>query len=148
MLIPHSPTPYLPVYTTAGVKTESGPNGAVLAPSTTYYVPFGCDAATFIDVMAQWDATIVVTSVEVETTNNPAATLYSTTLGEWIKRNLVGTFGSLDAAAGVTALTLAIAGGTAGAAMWSLSNGALKGRLKVVVGLTGGTMKFSANGKA
>lgn len=148
MNIPHSPNPYLPVFTAAGVKTEAGPNGAALTNGVTYYVPFGIDAATLIDVMVQWDAAIVLTSVEVETSCNPDATVYSTTAGEWVKRNVVGTFGVLDAAAGVTALTLAVAGGSAGGATWSLSNGALRGRLKVVVGATGGTMKFTANGKA
>jgi hypothetical protein len=148
MQIPRSPTPYCTVYKSDGTKQpDHNNNGVLLASGTTYYVPVGIDAATFIEAMLQWDAAIILTSVEVETTNNPDVALWSTVAGEWTKRNLVGAFGSLDAAAGVTALTLAVAGGTAGSAMWSLRNGALRTRLKIIVAGTGGRAICTANGK-
>jgi hypothetical protein len=150
MLIPHSPTPYLSIYKSDGTPVDSGKLGAALVSGATYYALVGVDAAHIIEAMLQWDAAIIITSVEVETTNNPDALNYSTTVGEWVKRNTVGALGLLEASSGtVTALTLsAIAGGTAGGATWTLRNGALKTRLKIVVAGTGGRVIATGNGKA
>jgi hypothetical protein len=147
--IPHSPNPHLSVYSAAGAELASSKNGVTLASGTTYYVPFGGDSAVVIDVHAQWDATLVITSIEVENSCNPDATIFSVVAGEWVKDNLVGAFGSVQAVNGtVTALTVAVAGGTAGGCVYHLLTGARRGRLKVVVGGTGGVAKFTSHGKA
>ncbi len=149
MQIPRDPA-YLPVYHSDGTKQpDHNNNGVVLANGTTYYVPFGGEASTLNDVHIQWDAAIILTSVEVEFSCNPDVNPWTGTAGEFVKNNLVGAFGSLQASSGtVTALTLAVAGGTAGGAVWNVAVGARRGRLKVVVGATGGRMKFTTNGKA
>lgn len=150
MQIP-SPSPFLPFFVaTTGVKVDSGPNGCTLANGTTYYVGFGGEESPYEGVHFQWDNAIIITSVEVELACNKDVLLYSAVAGEWVKTNTVGPFGLLDASSGtVTALTLsAIAGGTAGGAMWHLINGAKRGRLKVAVAGTGGAVKASAHGKA
>lgn len=142
---------FLPAFVaTTGVKAESGPNGVLLASGTTYYIPFGGDASPFNAIHFQWDAAIILTSVEAELACNPDASPYSAAAGDYVKTNTVGAGNLLDASSGtVTALTLsAIAGGTAGGAMFHLANGARRGRLKVVVAGTGGMVKAFAHGKA
>jgi|SRR6187551_3098129 len=141
---------YLPFVSAAGAKLEGGSAGSALVNGTTYYVGFGGEEAPFLDIHFQWDAVIIITSVEVELSCNPDAALNSVVLGEWVKTNLVSASAALEASSGtVTALTLsAIAGGTMGGAIWHLITGSKRGRLKVVVAGTGGSCKAMGHGKA
>lgn len=143
--------PYLPVFDAAGVKQpDHNNNGVALTNGTTYYVPFGGEASPLQDVHVQWDAAIILTSIEVEYACNPDVLPNSAVGGEWVKTNTVGPFSQVDAVGGgvPTALTVAVAGGTVGGCNFHLMMGSRKGRLKVVVGGTGGRMKFTTNGKA
>lgn len=149
MQIPHSPNPYLSVFTAAGVEQPHGKNGVTLTNGTTYYVPFGGVDAPLTSIHFQGDAALVITSIEVEDSNNPDVTVFSTAVDEWIKENpstaYVAATGNCTATAAVVAKTTAAVGG----AMFHLGNfGARRGRLKVVVGATGGVAKFTGHGKA
>lgn len=151
MQIPHSPNPYLPVYSAAGVKLEAGPEGVLLASGTTYYVGIGGEEAPLQSVHIQGvTAALILTSVEVEDSNNPDATIVSSTAGEWIKENPSTAYVAYVGTGWLATLAVVSAAGTgAGGAMIHLGNtGAKRTRLRVVVGGTGGYAKFMGHGKA
>lgn len=150
MQIPREPA-FLPVFHSDSTKQpDHNDAGVLLANGVTYYVPFGGEASPLQDVHVQWDAAIILTSIEVEYACNPAPAVFSAVVGEWVKTNAVGPFSQVDAVGGgvPTALTVAVAGGTVGGCNFHLIMGSRRGRLKVVVGGTGGRMKFTTNGKA
>lgn len=145
--VPNSPDPYLPIYlATTGAKQESGPNGWQLTTGQTYYVPVGGDASSVQSVQVDWDAAIIMT-ITVEDSNHPTADVFSTSTREWTLENpstaIIGVVGGTPSAATVT-----VAGGTAGSCMYHLGNtGALRNRLKIVVGGTGGFANAKGHGK-
>jgi hypothetical protein len=144
---PHSPNPYLPAFVTGtGAKTD-GQNGGMVLSNTTYFVPFGGEGSLVQSVHISWD-NVVAGTITVEVSNNPDATIISTTAGEWVQENpstaYVGGAGSGGLA--VANLTLTITAGTGGGAIIHLgNNGTLRSRLKVTL-TAGGRMSFMANG--
>lgn len=124
--------------------------GQTLASSSTYYYDLMGNDAPLSSVHALWDASIVITSMEIEDTNCPEVALASTTAGQWITEDPSDAYVAVEGA-GVTATnaTVAATGGAIGGAMWHLGNdGALKKRLKVVVGATGGVMRVQTHYKS
>lgn len=144
--------------------------GCTLAPATTYYFPFGAQHApvpaevSLTDVQVRWDAAAILT-ISIETTifpstrqagdprgGTPLLTDFDTTAGFWLPQNpptayvpvVGGTVGS-----GATAMTVTVAGGTAGGCEFDLGNlGARRGRVKIAVGATGGVTQVGVHGKA
>lgn len=151
-------SPYLrPQISGAGADPiDPGPKGAcTLVAGTTYYYPFGDDSSPLQSVHLKWDSAIIVTFT-VETTNFPvgdygnAIALTGATLGAWMQENPSTAYVSGNGAGGltVTALTLVVAGGTAGAATVHIGNlGTLRGRIKAVVGGTGGVVQLAGCAK-
>lgn len=113
----------------------------------TYYYPIVNDDAPFVSFHIQWDADCALTSVTVEDTNfsSDVTSNYSTVAGEWIDEDPSTAFvGTVSAGTTVTNGVVAHTAGAAGGAMFHISNtGALRTRLKVVVG-TGGEVRVAA----
>lgn len=146
--IPHSPNPYLTAFKSDGTKLDSSAGGVALVAATTYYVPLGGVSSALIDsVHVAWDALAILT-ITVEDSNNPDATVFSAALGEWIQENPSTSYVAGSGGFSVVNLTVSVAGGTAGGCLIHLGNlGALRGRLKVVVGGTGGQIKLYGHAK-
>lgn len=147
--------------------------GCTLASGTTYYVPFAAQHAPtpsetpYLELALRWDAAAILTvTIEstvyspfsVGTTVNGPVLLSdfhdsSTAPGFWVPETATSLpaaqyLGSGTGGATFTAPSLAVAGGTAGGGIFRLFNyGSRRGRLKVVVGGTGGVVRFGAWGK-
>lgn len=139
--------------------------GCTLASGTTYYFPFGSQRSavpaetSLATVQLRWDAAAVLT-ITVETTVFPATPQggdprgpaqlsdFDTTAGMWLQQNPSSAY--VPATGGTpTAMTVAVAGGSAGGCEFDLGNlGARRGRVKVVVGGTGGVVRCGIHGKA
>lgn len=139
----------LQAVTAAGVEPKPTEAGQTLLLSTTYYYNLMGNDSPLSAVHIKWDASIVITSIVVEDSCIPEAALGSTTAGDWIDEDPTTAYvGSVGAGVTVTNATVAVAGGAAGGAMYHLGNdGALKKRLKVVVGGTGGVLRVQAHYK-
>lgn len=147
--------------------------GCTLASGTTYVFVLGDEKSIGVVPLAgatiKWDASIVITSINIETTDfarkigrpdlvgaDDLTDFDVTTKGGWMRQdpsaNVYITVTSTDGTTGgatVTNSTVAVVGGTQGAANYQLGNlGARRCRLKVVVGGTGGVVRVGMNGKA
>ena len=73
---------------------------------------------------------------------------HNTVAGTWLAEDPTDAFVATDGA-GTTATNgvVAVAGGTAGGAMWHVDTAARRTRLKVVVGGTGGEVRVATWGK-
>lgn len=144
--------------------------GCTLVLSTTYVFPFGAPRSAvpaespLVAAFVRWDAAAILT-ITVETAIVPAAWLgadpragtpqltdFDATAGFWLPQNpptayvpvVGGTVGT-----GATAMTVSVAGGAAGGCEFDLGNfGARRGRVKIVVGATGGVVRVGVHGKA
>lgn len=154
---PTSKTP-LRIYDNTGTELTQAPgaDGTVtgrgvytLASGQHYYVECGGEDCPFQSVHMQHDDAIIITSATVQDSNLPDVTIYSTVVGEWISESpstaYVGTAGANTTATnGVVAVT----GGARGGAMWHLGeDGARRTRIDILVGGTGGEVRFSQWGK-
>jgi len=139
--------------------------GCTLASGTTYYFPFGGQRSPvpaetpLVTVQLRWDAAIIMT-VTVETTVFPATPQgsdprgpaqvsdFETTAGFWLQQNPSTAY--VPATGGTpTAMTVAVAGGSAGGCEFDMGNlGARRGRIKIVVAGTGGVVRCGVHGKA
>jgi len=145
----------------AGVTTL----GCTLANGTTYYFPFGAQASPvpaetpLVTVQLRWDAAAILT-ITVETTVFPATVQrgdprgpaqlsdFDTTAGFWLQQNPSTAYVPVTGGT-ATAMTVAVAGGSAGGCEFDLGNfGTRRGRVKVVVGGTGGVVRCGVHGKA
>lgn len=160
--------------TVTGVKAAKaivGANkGVTLLANTTYYVPLGSAESgviadeTSLFVHFTWVAAIVLTGVTVElsvfpavegggTKGNPDVADFDPTAGLWVQFNpaqSVDLYGNIVAGAGnaIAAFTVSSTGAAAGAAILHFPNmAARRARLKVVVGATGGLMRFGVHAK-
>lgn len=138
--------------------------GCTLASGTTYYFPLGAQHAAvpaeapLTSVQLRWDASIIAT-ITVETTLFPSTLQasdprgpvqvsdFEATAGFWLQQNPSTAY--VPATGGTpTAMTVAVAGGSAGGCEFDLGNlGARRARIKVVVGGTGGVMRCAVWGK-
>jgi len=149
----------------AGVPApHEGNVGCTLASGTTYYFVVGDPDSTYKSVHLTWDAAIIVTFTlwgcdlplvlgemgggGADTTNNSQAK------GAWLQINPTtatvynvsddGTTGG----ATVTNATVAVAGGTAGGAIYDLGNVPTKRlRIRATVAGTGGKVRCVTHGK-
>lgn len=138
----------------AGGETTLGTSNVgvyTLTASHTYVFVIGAADAMFLHAQLRGDAAIVITSATVQDCDeNPHETSdYSDNTGEWldtpaalIESAKVGTGWSNTSDVG------AAAGGNEGAVAWNILNhGGRRMRVKVVVGGTGGQVRFSEWGK-
>lgn len=137
----------------AGSKIERRADGsATLTNGTTYYYELGGEDTEYQSVHIKWDATIVLTSIEVEDSNFPDVTGVDATAGNWVKANpATGIWDvfAVGAGATVTASTTAVTGGAAGGVVYNRRHGnTRRSRLKVVVGATGGVLRVAVHGKS
>lgn len=126
---------------------------ATLASSSTYYYPLGGEDAEFQSIHLKWDASIILTSVEVEDSNFDDASLVSSTAGDWVKSNpatgIWDVFATATSGATITASSIAVSGGNAGGAFYNRRHACGKrSRLKVVVAGTGGVLRVAVHGKS
>lgn len=139
-------------------KAETGGTGVVLASGSTYYFPLNIEGASLESVHLRGDAVIIITAARIEDTNMPNrasakgdvdVSVFDATAGNWIIENPATAYVA-TAGAGwtATAATLAVAGGTAGGAIWHLGNmGTTRSRLAIVVGGTGGVVRVCGHSK-
>lgn len=132
--------------------TPEAPHGKyTLVAGTTYVYPLGGPDAPFLSAHVQWDAAIIITSITVEDTNFGKAdvTNFSTTAGDWINENPSTAFvGFVGAGVTVTNGVIAVIGGAAGGCMFHVAEtGAIRSRLRVAVGATGGALRVGSHGK-
>jgi len=129
----------------------------------TYYVDVGIPDADHVSVHVTWDATIVATSVNYQTSNLPAyksesapytdssgsadVSLVDSTAGNWLTEDPSSAYVPVTTGGTVTNMTLAIAGGTAGGAMFEIANAnSRRARMKIVT-TTGGFIRVHPHGK-
>jgi hypothetical protein len=142
--------------------------GVTLVAATTYVFPFGADRAPvpslaqLVSTQLRWDNAIAFTAT-IEECNFPAlwpsdqangvvdVADHNTTVGNWIQIKPPTAYvevaggGSYTVATGV----IAVAAGQAGGCTINLSAwGGRRGRIKIVVGATGGLVRCALNGKA
>ncbi len=144
--------PYLTPVNASGVKLDVLGNGyATLLASTTYVYDLHYSAGILDAAQLQWDASIVLTSVQIEDCcfNDGDAPLWSSVAGDWSIENPPGSYVSVvGAGATATSAIVAVAGGAAGGCMYNLNSfGSKRCRVRVVVGLTGGALRVASHGK-
>jgi hypothetical protein len=152
-------------WSAAGVKVPYTQGvGCLLLANTVYYFPFAMKDSGVNSVHMQWDANIILTSAIIEDSNLPAyfggaetvdVTDYSAALGAWMQENPTTSYVTVTDSTGgtggatVTNGSIAVAGGTAGGAMYNISAiGSRRGRLHVVVAGTGGVLRVHTHGKS
>ncbi len=147
--------PYVtPLLTDDG--SEAVPAGArgkfTLTALKTYVFVLGGSEAPRHSAHIEWDAAIVITSINVEDCNADKSEVsdYSTTNGAWITENPPDAYIPVEGAgASVLAATVAVTGGAVGGCMFHLEGtAARRTRITMVVGATGGVARVSAHGKA
>jgi hypothetical protein len=130
---------------------EAKASGYTLASSTSYYYDLGPSSreGAFQSVHVKWDSAAILT-ITIEDSNFTDVTVYDTTAGNWLLENPSTAYianKSTDASTGgstVTNATVAVAGGTAGGCFFNIGmTGAMRTRLKIAVGGTGGVVRVS-----
>ncbi len=162
-------------FTAAGTPVNPNVNsttltalGCTLASGTTYYFPLGAPKAAataecaLTAVAVRWDAAIILTSVQIETTIFPATsspgdgrgpTLLSdfenATPGYWLLQNPTTAYVPVTGGTQTpSTMTVTVAGGSAGGCEFDLGNfGARRARVKIVVAGTGGVVRVGVHGK-
>lgn len=118
-----------------------------LTLGTTYYVPIPVADAMWAMLHTQGDAAIILTSVTIEVCCVPDAdvTDFSDSIGEWIPIPAALITSQKEGTGWTnTSDVIGSAGGNAGGGVQALSNlGARRARAKVVVGATGGEVRFT-----
>lgn len=133
--------------------------GVTLANGITYMFPFGGAESPLESIHCKWDAAIIITSITIEDCNFPKRADGAggvdvadddTTAGSWIDEDPSTAFvGTVGAGTTVVNGVVGVPGGAAGGCMFHLGNfGARRGRIKVVVGATGGLLRVWGHGKA
>lgn len=132
--------------------TEAAPAAGrgrfTLASGTTYVVALDTLRGPS-SVQVEWDAAIILTSVTPEDCNaaETEIPLTSTTAGQWLAEDPSTAYVSAENGTATQAV-VAVAGGSAGGAMWHFSDmGCRRLRLTIVVGGTGGVVRISPYGR-
>lgn len=126
---------------------EFGRGAFTLTNGVTYYFPVGGQDSKIVAIHLQHDAAIAITSATVEDCCMPPGdvTDYSTSAGEWIDEDPSTAFvGIVGATTTATNGVVAVVAGNIGGAMWHVTTGARRTRLKVVVGGTGGEVRVAS----
>jgi hypothetical protein len=142
-----------PLKTDGTSLANEAPRGAyTLAANTTYYFILGAADAPFHSVQfTGYTAGLVITSATIQDTNhdNGEVADYSSVSGEWINEDPTTAFVGVDGTGwSQTNGVVAASGGGVGGALWHLGeSGAMRTRVAVVVGATGGLARVSCWGK-
>lgn len=149
------------------ITLEPG-KGSILVAGTTYMYGLSASDSPTVATHVKWDPAIIITRLTIEecclprylnsstATSSPDIIDTSQTKGDWIIWPLPATNVSLlsdDGSAGGATYTpatgiLAVAGGTAGGAMFHLPDQATpRLRITVVVGATGGVLRVGEGRK-
>lgn len=148
---------------TGGVLTVLG---CTLASGTTYVFPFGAQHAPvpaespWVCAQVRWDAALTITSITIETTVFPATVQahewrgpvqlsdFDATAGFWLLQNPTTAYVPVTGGT-ATSMTVNPTALTAGGCEFDLGNlSARRGRVKIVVGATGGVARVGIHGKA
>lgn len=148
-------SPYITPIKSDGTLPAPGGDAAIDAlpgiftlAAATYYVPLpGGEDSWLVSLMAQWDATAVITSITIEETDLPEATAswFAASAGKWFPVDSSKIKAAFNGA-GTTAVTAGAIGHTVAGAGGSIQNAqdvaARRFRAAVVVA-TGGEARFS-----
>jgi hypothetical protein len=131
--------------------TLTGRGVFTLEAATTYYFPLPIASSAIYDVHLQHDAAIAITSATIETTSmgETEVTNISSTAGAWADQDPSTAYvATVGATTTHTNGVGAVVAGNVGCLDWQVSaSGAHRGRLKVVVGATGGEVRLGFCGK-
>lgn len=139
-----------PVKADGSLPVPGDKDGWTIEAGATYYVELGGRDATHLSAHILMSAALVITSITVEVSNFPEASVRSTTAGEWVpETESAGIYVTTsDPAITVAAGSIAKAAGAAGAAFVHLPHmPALRVRLTIVVGAAGGVMRIATHAK-
>jgi hypothetical protein len=142
-----------PLKTDGTSLANEAPRGTyTLSASTTYYFPLGGADAPFHSVqITGYTSGLVITSATIQDTNHDSLEVvdHSSVAGEWITEDPTTAFVGVDGTGwSQTNGVVAASGGGVGGALWHLGEaGAMRARLAVVVGGTGGLLRVSCWGK-
>jgi hypothetical protein len=124
-----------------------------LTAAQTYYVPIiGSEDGWLLSLMAQWDATILITSITIEETSAPEVMVpwHAASAGNWFATdaaNIVSAFNGAGTTTNTTDIIAHTAAG-AGGSIQDIQNAAAgRYRAVVVVGATGGEARFHGSAK-
>lgn len=160
-----SSTQYIQPYDNAGNAVAIAPTASgklsgrgcyALQANNTYYFPFGGQDARVRSVELEFDPAIVITSANIEDTNVAPAEAndfanrtVAPTSTAWVPET--PSSGYVAQVGGVSSnanSTIGTNGSGDGAAIWNVADvGTRRGRLAVVVGATGGTVRVSIWGE-
>lgn len=130
--------------------------------AATYYIDVSIPDAPHVSVHCSWDATIVASSLNYQSSNLPAyksesapytdssggvdVSLFDSTAGNWLTEDPSTAYVPISGGT-VTNMTIAIAGSTAGGALLDIANANhRRARMKIVV-TTAGYFRCHAHGK-
>lgn len=128
-----------------GTYAAAGDKGYTLTSATTYYVDLGGKDPSLLAAQILMDANLVITSIDVESTNRGDVLLTSSTAGEWVPEDSASGVYITKTGAGVTitGATIDKIAGAIGAAMVHLFRmSTRRARLKIVVGAAGGVIRI------
>lgn len=133
-------------------ENEVGRGSFSLVAGATYFYPLGGIDALLQHAQIQWDANAILTiTFEDCDMGEDEVGDHSTIAGDWVPHNASTGAPYVESTAGgvVTNKTVAVAGGTAGAATYQVADsGARRNRLKVVVSANGtGVVRVGMNDK-
>ena len=152
---------------------EAAAKGYTLASGTTYYYELfgpnsvvetpwrdprrslhaddgGLRSKPLLAAHLKFDANIIITSAEIETSNFSDVATTSTTVGDWITENPPDCYIACEGNCTQTDTDLFVAkttGAAGGAMIHFVDNGALRARLKLVVAGTGGVARLGVGWK-
>ncbi len=132
--------------------TNESPRGFyTLASGSTYVYEVGGPDAPYISASIAWDASIIITSITVEDCDWPAVDVspFATSNQDWFDEDPAAAFIATKGA-GVTNTNgvISVAGGAVGGCRYNIEQtGAMRTRFIVVVGGTGGKLRFASHGK-
>lgn len=142
-----------PLKTDGTNLANEAPRGSyALASGTTYYYILGGADAPFQSVhITGYTAGLVITSATIQDCNHDTLEVvdHSAVVGEWVNEDPTTAFVGVDGTGwSQTNGVVAASGGGVGGAIWHLGEtGAIRTRLAVIVGGTGGILRVSCWGK-
>jgi hypothetical protein len=146
--------PLITPLASSGDEVTAGKRKGVftLTASTTYYYVWGGAASPTQHIhLTGYTSGLVITSATIQTCSQPSSVVsdVSSTVGEWINEDPADGDVRTDGTGWSSLTAIAAANGTGvGGASWHLRDwGALRTRLEVVVGGTGGDVSVAWAGK-
>ena len=135
----------------ADLTFANGRGVYTLTAATTYFFILPIGGSVVADIHLTHDLAIAVTSATVETCSHGKSEVAdnSVVAGEWMDQDPADAYVStVGAGTTQTIGVVAVVAGNAGGANWQIDGfAAARGRLKVVVGATGGEVRLSFCGK-